>query len=231
MRQLITIITTVVIFSMQLSAHADIKVGIDPSYKPLAFIENGEMTGIEVATANELGKELNEKIEFVTMPFDNLIPALQSDKIDVIMSGMSMTEERKAIIDYSNSYLEIGQMAIIRTKDAAKFSAPRAIFSPGVKVGVQMDTTGNTFADQYLISATIKQYNSADRLFAALRSGEIDFMIHDAPTSWELAQTSEYSDLLPLYRPLTRESLAWAVKKGNTELLNKLNNWTRNEYL
>ena len=212
-----------------LSSHvnAELTIGVNATYKPLIYKEANQLTGIEVATARELSKILGEKITFVEMEWDALIPAVQVGKIDVIMSGMSITPERKTLVDFSTPYLETGQMAIIRLKDAGRFSTPRAIFQNGAKVGVEHNTTGHDFAKQTLLSATIKSYTTTDEIFSALRSGEIDFFIHDAPTSWKLAQTAEYSDLLALYRPLSSEFLAWAVKKGNSSLLTRLNNGLR----
>lgn len=215
-----------IILALSLSSlsSAELRIGVNPTYKPLIYKEGSKLTGIEVATAKELAKILDEKITFVEMNWDALIPAVQKGEIDAIMSGMSITEARKGLVDFSHSYLEIGQMAIIRSKDAGRLSAPRAIFQSGSKVGVEQGTTGQSFAKDFLISANIKSYENPDQIFAALRSGEVDFFLHDAPTSWKLAQTMEHSDLLALYRPLTKESLAWAVKKGNTALLQRLNN-------
>ncbi|MEH6558562.1 MAG: ABC transporter substrate-binding protein [Oceanicoccus sp.] len=198
-------------------------VGVNPSYRPLVFKENDKLVGIDPATAMEVGKLLSRDIEFREMDFKALIPALQSGDIDVIMSGMSITDERKKQVDFSDSYLEIGQMAIVSMSRIGSLSYPTAIFNEGRTVGVEPGTTGETYAKEYLATATIKTYSTPKEAFVALRSNEIDYYIHDAPTSWKIGQTGEHSDLMPLYRSLTKEHLAWAVKKGNSSLLDDLN--------
>ena len=200
-----------------------LRVGINPYYKPLAYKQDGELTGIEPATALAVGKQLSRDIQFVELAWDDLLPALQKGDIDVIMSGMSVTEERKKRVDFSTTYLDIGQMAIIRISDAGSLSYPGALYKQGRTVGVEPNTTGESYAREFLTTAIIKTYITPSLAFTALRNGDINYYIHDAPTSWELAQTQEYNDLLPLYRSLSNESLAWAVKKGNSALLADLN--------
>ena len=92
-----------------------------------------------------------------------------------------------------------------------------------MRIGVQPNTTGNRFARDQLPEATISHYQDSHAAFKALRDRQIDMYIHDAPTSWRLAINRENDDLLGLFRPLTRENLAWAVRKDNVELLAKLN--------
>tara|TARA_B110000902_G_scaffold267308_1_gene360242 strand:+ start:32779 stop:33549 length:771 start_codon:yes stop_codon:yes gene_type:complete len=217
-------ISLILIVTYSLGAMAEpLVVGVNPYYRPLVFKENGTLVGIDPATAMEVGKLLSRDIEFQEMDFNALIPALISGDIDVIMSGMSITDERKQFVDFSESYLEIGQMAIVAMSKIGSLSYPAAIFDEGRTVGVEPGTTGETYTKDYLSTATIKTYTTPAAAFTALRSGEIDYYIHDAPTSWKIAETNDYSDLMPLYRSLTKEHLAWAVKKGNLSLLNDLN--------
>ena len=197
-------------------------VGVNPEYRPMVFKENGELNGIEPMMALEVGKLLGRTIEFKEMQWAQLIPALESGEIDVIMSGMSVTELRKQQVDFTRPYLEIGQMAIIRMQDIGSLSLPGAMARPGMKIGVEPATTGEAYARGFN-EATIKLYDNPELAFAALRRGDINFYVHDAPTSWKIAQSSDYGDLMPLYRPLTKEQLAWAVKKDNQKLLDELN--------
>ena len=199
-------------------------VGVNPEYTPLIYKENGKLTGIDHATALEVGKSLHKEVVFKEYPWNELIPALENGDIDVIMSGMSITDARAERVNFSHPYLEIGQMAIIRTADTGRLNYPGSMLKSGVAVGVEADTTGADFAREYLIEAEIKPYTNTVEAFAALRAKEIDFFIHDAPTSWNLAQSKDTSDLMALYTPLTNESLAWAVNKNNDALLAELNN-------
>jgi ABC-type amino acid transport substrate-binding protein len=202
-----------------------IRAGVSPDYPPVAFQQDGEVRGIEADLAFRLEADFGVEVEFVPMKFDELIPALEAGKIDVIMSGMSITIDRRARVDFTDSYKEVGQMALIRKKDRARLSNPAAMKAEGVRVGVQRETTGELYARGKLEKASIKTFESADRGIAALRKGEVDYFIHDAPTIWHTVGRPRHEDpdLTGLYRLLTEEHLAWAVKKDNGELRGFLN--------
>jgi len=93
-----------------------------PDYAPVAFVENGEFKGVEADLARQLTADYGVQIEFVESRVDELIPALQAGQIDVIMSGMSETFDRKAQVDFCDSYKEVGQMALVRKVDFTRLS-------------------------------------------------------------------------------------------------------------
>jgi ABC-type amino acid transport substrate-binding protein len=198
-------------------------VGLSPDYEPLAFKDSGKLVGIEPDNAHEIGAALGMKVRFVEMPFEQLLPALASKKIDVVMSGLSITEERKTQVAYVEPFMQVGQMAIIRNSDIARFGYPRAIYGAGVRVGVEPGTTGAMFVQQSMLDVVALDYSRPEEAFAALRANQIDVYIHDAPTSWRIANSGNDSDLFSLYRLLTDEQLAWAVRKDDRQLLDKLN--------
>ena len=93
----------------------------------------------------------------------------------------------------------------------------------GVRVGVEPGTTGARYVESELPAAQVKNYDNAAAAFSALRHNEIDVYIHDAPTSWQLATSNNDNDLISLYKPLTEEQLAWAVRKDDQQLADMLN--------
>lgn len=200
-----------------------LRVALSPDYMPLAFKLDGELRGIEVDNAREVGRILGRPVEFVPMNSTAYIDALNSGEVDVVMGGYSITPERSAEVDFARSFMQIGQMAIILADRAGSLSYPRALFQKGIKIAVEPGTTGQSYVLESYPLADFRLYNTPDEAFEALRKREVDVYIHDAPTSWSLASSRENQDLLSLYRPLTREELAWAVKKGNKELLGQLN--------
>tara|TARA_R110000823_G_scaffold291009_6_gene409359 strand:+ start:22680 stop:23426 length:747 start_codon:yes stop_codon:yes gene_type:complete len=202
---------------------ADLRVGLSPGYPPLAYLQDGRVVGMEADHILALEKILNREMRVVQMPFEKLIPALLADEIDVIMSGLSVTEERAAQVAFSEPYLEIGQMAIVHRDKIAHFAQPWSIYREGVRIGVEPGTTGAQFAERELESAEVKFFADSAAAFAALRRDDIDLYIHDAPTSWQLATSDDNSDLISLYQALTSEPLAWAVRKDDQRLLDSLN--------
>lgn len=200
-----------------------LRVGISADYEPLAFKRDGELVGIEVDNAREVARILHRRLKLVEMHMGEFIPALQNGKIDVVMSGFSVTAERRQQVAFAEAYMHVGQMAIVRTADAVKFSDPRALSQDGVRIAVEPGTTGENYAVNHFGRALIQNFPDAERAFAALRSGVSDVYIHDAPTSWLLATSTADQDLFSLYRLMTREGLAWAVRMDNKPLLKQLN--------
>lgn len=208
------------------SAHAlaaGLKVGVSGDYPPLVYKKDGLIVGIEADNVKAVGDVLGQTMTLVEMPFKELIPALQAGKIDVIMSGMSVTPERSELVTFTDPYMEIGQMAIISTDKVGQYAQPWSIYQKGVRIGVEPGTTGAAFAEKDLPDAEVSFFADSAAAFAGLRRDEIDLYIHDAPTSWQLATSTDNSDLISLYKPLTKEQLAWAVRKDDPALAEALN--------
>jgi polar amino acid transport system substrate-binding protein len=226
-------------------AATELRVGIAAIYPPLAFKQDGELTGIEVQFAQQLGTDLGVKITFVETPFPELIPALRAQRIDIIMSGMSITDDRKKLVSFTQPYLRVGQMRLMRREDVERLKSRAAMNRPTTRIGVVTGTTGETYVRAHLGRATIEGFADVDAAVAALRADRIDVFIHDAPSIWRIVGGFESTEhqLQGEYEPLTEEYLAWAVRKndhlrdrlntvlhtwrGNGELEHVLDHWIR----
>lgn len=207
------------------AAGPPLRIGIAPNYPPLAFAQNGVLKGIEVEFAKRLGPALGRPIELVQTKWENLPDRLADKKIDMIMSGTSITEARKEKVNFTTPYLEVGQMVIIRDADYLTLHDPKAMDRPTSRVGFVSRTTGDQWARANLKKAKLLGYANTEEGVAALRANQIDFFIQDAPAVWNVTGgfKSENKDLRGLYKPLTKEELAWVVPKDNPELLAQLN--------
>ena len=212
-----------VLVSTAASAAGALKVGMSADYPPLHFREGGKVHGIEADNVRTVSEILSRPMKIVILPFDELIPALESGKIDVIMSGLSVTAERSQRVQFSDAYLRVGQMAIMHKSKVGSYSQPWAVYREGVRIGVEPGTTGAAFAERELKEAEVRFYENPPAAFEGLRKDEIDLYVHDAPTSWQLANSMENDDLISLYAPLTEEMLAWAVRKDDAALASELN--------
>src|SRR5262249_52015304 len=96
---------------------SQIRVGGTPNYPPLIFKEDGQLRGLEADFARQIGEDTGAKIVFVELPWEEEIPALEKNKVDVVMSGLSVTEDRAARVAFVTPYAEVGQMALIRNAD------------------------------------------------------------------------------------------------------------------
>ncbi len=205
------------------SLRAPLRVGVSTDYPPVIFEQDGEIVGIEAELARYAADRLGRRLAFVQLPFEELIDALDREDVDVVMSGLSITEGRSRRVRFTEPYMKVGQLAIIRARDVARFGRIRSIRRLDARVGYERGTTGETFVADNLTRATSFAFESADEGIRSLRAGRIDYFVHDAPTVWRLAGDPAHRDLIGLYRPLTEEYLAWAVRRGNRELLEELN--------
>jgi len=216
---------------------AELKIGITPNYPPLAFKENGQIKGVEADFASLLGKQLGVKTTLVELPWEELIPALSGGKIDVIMSGMSITGPRTEYADFTVPYMPVGQMALVRKVELSRRRDQGAMDQTGVRVGVIQNTTGDYWARRNLKQATVMGFTSVDEGVAALRGDSIDYFVTDAPIVWQLTSRAakQNQDLAGVYRPLTTEYLAWAVRRDDDSLRHQLNTtlllWEQNGQL
>jgi polar amino acid transport system substrate-binding protein len=214
---------TLLVTSAIASAKPALRVGVSPDSPPMSYHESGHLSGIDIAAAESIGKLLKRDVKFVEKKTEDLIPALQAGEIDVIMSGMPVTSEYSEKISFTDSYLSGGQMAIIRFNDAGRFGFKGALFRPGTRIAVEKNSRGEKFSQQRLQNAKLSICNSAAEALQKLKASEVDFVVHDAPTTWALANNKDTQDLMGLNTPLTEENLAWAVAKNNTELLQAIN--------
>ena len=203
-----------------------LRVGIAPNYPPLAFKEDGKLAGIEVDFANRLGAALGRRVVLVETPWDDLGKALFEEKtIDIVMSGTSITEQRKQKVDFTDPYLNVGQMVLIRDADYPRLRNAKALDTSNLRVGFISNTTSEHYARQHLSRATLEGFPDTDAGVAALRDKQIDAFITDAPAVWRVTGGffSKETQLRGLYEPLTHEQLAWAVRKGDHKLRTQLN--------
>jgi ABC-type amino acid transport substrate-binding protein len=200
------------------------RIGISPDYMPLAYKDpTVGLVGVEVDFANQLGKDLGKTIVFVETPFPELIQALVEDRIDIIMSGMSITREREKLVSFTDSYATIGQMVLVRAKDRSAFPDVQSFSKFTSRIGFVQETTGEMAAKAFFPRATLAPQPTVDGGIAALRKGEIEVFIHDAPTIWRIAGNPNEKELTGLYWPLTKEPLAWAVRKDDESFRFALN--------
>ncbi len=199
-----------------------LRVGVAPSYPPVVFEQDGEIVGIEADLARGLGARLGRRVVFESFDERELIDALERGEVDVVMSGLSITPERAARVRFCLPYLQVGQLALIRSADLGRFGRIHTIRRPGARVGFVLGTTGEQFVASELARATSFGFDDVEAGVRSLRAGRIDFFVHDAPTVWRIAGDPEQRDLHGLYQLLTQEELAWAVRRDDAELKARL---------
>ena len=193
-----------------------ITLATNAEFPPYEYYEGQEIVGIDVDFINAIGEKLGKEIVIEDMAFDSIIPAIQSGKADIGMAGMTVTEDRLANVDFTETYVHTSQAIIVNTdSDAIKSSADLE----GKTIGVQLGTTGDTYAGD--VTDKVERYNKGFEAAMALSQGKIDAVVIDESVAKALAEGTE--NLAVLDEPFTEEDYAIAVKKGNQELVDELN--------
>jgi polar amino acid transport system substrate-binding protein len=206
-------------------AVATLRVGIAPIYPPLAFKRDGKIVGVEAQFARKLGPALGTEISVVELSWDDLVPALRERRIDIIMSGMSISQARADLVGFAHPYLRVGQMMVFRSADAKRLRDQTAINKPRTRVGFVAGSAGEVYVRDQLSDAKPKSFESADAAVTALRSSGIDVFVDDAASIWRITapENDATHELVGRYEPLTKEYLAWATRTDDIQLLARLN--------
>ena len=200
-----------------------LRVGVSPNSQPLIFKQGGQIMGIEADFAQKLGQALNRKVVFVEMAWDKQIDALEANKTDVIMSGMSITPARSMRINFANPYLHSGLSAAFRRANVETASLlANVLRNQEKRVGYVNNTTGEFFCMKRFAKARKNGYANAQSGINALKSGKIDMFVHDAPIIWWLSANNE-AEVVSFPELLNVEPLAWGVGKHNMALLDEIN--------
>lgn len=197
-------------------------VGIDTSYAPFEFQQGGEYKGIDIELMNAIAELQGFEIELNPMNFDDIIPALEARELDIAIAGMSITEERQEIVDFSDPYYDAG-LALAVTTDSTDITSLEDL--EGKVVGVKNGTTGSKFLydnrDEY--GYRISSFDESPTMFAEMENGYLDAVVEDYPVIAYAMSTKDLEIKIAEER-LTTEQYGIAVLKGeNDELLEQIN--------
>lgn len=186
-------------------------------FPPYEFHDGGEIVGIDVEIAAAIAAEMGKDFEVEDIAFDSIIPEVQSGKADFGAAGMTVTEDRKQSVDFSDSYATATQVIIVKA-DNEDIASPDDL--EGKTIGVQLGTTGDIYASD-IADATIEQYNKGFEAVQALTQNKIDAVIIDGEPAKVFVAENEGLKILD--EAFTTEEYAICVKKGNQELLDGIN--------
>lgn len=199
-------------------------VGIDGQYPPFSMMDtNGEATGFDVESMRWIAKDQGMDVKFEAIAWDGIIPALNAGKIDLVYAGMTITDERKEKINFSNPYWTVNQSVVIRDDSNITFEEVQA---GKAVLGSQRGTTGAYWVEDNLITPglmprdNLKLYESAPIAIDDLSSGRIDAVVFDSTTINDIIE-GKPMHVIGAFE--TNEVFGIAVRKDDTALLDKLN--------
>ena len=200
------------------AAGGKLVMATNAEFPPYEYHDGDAIVGIDAEIAKAIADELGMELEIEDIAFDSIIPEIVSGKADMGLAGMTVTEDRMQSVDFSNTYAKASQKIIV-TEDS-EIASPDDL--KGVIVGVQLGTTGDIYvSDLEADGTTVERYSKGFEAVQALSQGKIDAVVIDGePAKTFVAETE---GLKILEESFTDEEYAIAVKKGNTELLEKIN--------
>jgi polar amino acid transport system substrate-binding protein len=207
--------------SCALKPKSTLVVGMELNYPPFEMLDpQGKPTGISVEMANELGKFLDKHVQIQNIPFDGLIPALKTGKIDLIISSMTETPERAKSIDFSDPYLHTG-LCVLVNKTAPIDSITQAD-QPNISVAVKQGTTGQLYAQQHLKRARILVLEKEDACVLEVIQNKAQAFIYDQMSifkHWQQHQDSTKTIL----KPFQEERWAVGIRSDDQALKAQVN--------
>ncbi len=185
-------------------------------FAPYEYYEGDKIVGIDVEIAEAIAAKLGVELVINDIAFDSIIPEVTAGKADIGMAGMTVTEDRKQNVDFSDTYASAKQVIITNTGSAVKTAADLE----NKIIGVQLGTTGDIYASD-VAGATLERYSKGFEAIQALSQGKIDAVILDEqPAKYYI---KDQTNLHILDEAFADEQYAIAIKKGNTALVEKIN--------
>ena len=189
-------------------------------FPPYEFMEDGKVVGIDAEIAQAIATKLGKELKIENVDFDSLIPGVQTNKYDFVMAGMTVTDERKEQVDFTQTYATGVQVSIV--KEVSAITSADDLFKDGAnnKIGVQLSTTGDLYCtwdieDEGL--GTVERYNKGADAVMALNSGKVDCVVIDNEPAKVFVENNPGLKILDT--EYITEDYAAAVSKDNPELL------------
>jgi polar amino acid transport system substrate-binding protein len=196
-------------------------IATDATYPPFEFVDaKGQISGVDIEVGREIGKALGREVQFRNINFDGLITALRTGSVDLVLSSMTATPERRQSIDFSEPYVKTG-LAILVAKDSTVQSAAD-LKTPGRKIVVRLGTTGETWARENLKDAKIIALDADVSCVMEVVNSSVDAWIYDQLSIMN-HHAKHPEKTRALLAPLREEVWAVGLKKGNEELKTKVN--------
>lgn len=192
-------------------------MGTNATFPPYEYKDGDAVVGIDPDIAQALADKLGLKLEVVDMEFDSLVASVQSGKVDIVLAGMTVNEERKKNVDFTDSYANGVQVIIVADgSDIATFDD-----LAGKLIGVQQGTTGHVYCSDDWGEGNVVAFQSGAAAVQALQQGKVDCVVIDQEPAKAFVEANDGLKILDTQ--YANEDYAAAVSKKNPELTEALN--------
>jgi polar amino acid transport system substrate-binding protein len=200
--------------------NAALRVGTEPSFAPFEFQDDKskDYAGFDMDLIRAIAKQMGTEVQIQSMGFDALVPALEAKSVDVVISGMTINEERAKKVKFSKPYYKSG-LAIIVKNDNTTINSFNDL--AGKNIAVQIGTSGAEEAKK-IKDAKVREFNTPPEAFMELKAGGVDAVINDKPVNDYFIKQAGGQDTKQVGEPLTSEDYGIAVAGNNAELAAKI---------
>jgi polar amino acid transport system substrate-binding protein len=212
----------------QILKNGELRVGFEAGYMPFEMTDKkGNFVGFDIDVAKEMAKAMKVKFTPVNTAWDGIIPALVTGKFDIIMSGMTITQERNLKVNFAEPYIIVGQTILIDKKYGGAVKSYKDLNDPKYIVTSKLGTTGEQAVKRMIPKATYKSFETETEAALEVVNGKAAAFVYDLPYNVVFMAQQGKDKLIFLDKPFTYEPLAWAVNKGDPDFLNWLDNFLR----
>jgi polar amino acid transport system substrate-binding protein len=199
----------------------ELTVCSDTPYEPFEFEgTDGEQTGYDIDLLRAIAGDADLTLEVKDLPFDGILGSLAAGDCDVVASAVTITDERKEQVDFSDPYFDADQSLLVDKADEATYAKLADL--AGKRIGVQSGTTGESYANEHKPEgATIVSFEDADAMFAAMTSGDVVALLQDFPVNAYRAQKDDQFAVTEKFP--TGEQYGFAVAKGKSAIVTFVN--------
>ncbi len=223
----------------------ELRIGLEVGYMPFEMIDKRSglrqkeirhggfrrkgrqlsLMGFDIDMGIEMAKALGVKPVFVDTLWPSIIPALNLGRFDVIFGGMSVTEGRKAQVDFADPFMTVGQTVLLNAKHKNSVQSYEDLNDPKFVVVSKPGTTGEAAVQRLIPKATYKTANTETQGATMVLKGQADAFIYDFPFNAVFYAMNTSDQLVFLDQPFTKEPIAWAIRKNDPDFMKFLNDF------
>lgn len=209
---------------LELDQAGQMLVGSDLDFAPFEFVEDGEIKGFDIDLVNEIAGRLDLEVEYLNASFDTIFTQLAAGEFDAIVSAITITEERRETIEFSEPYFAANQALVVKADSDIGGAADLA----GMDVGAQAGTTGLDYAQENFTDARVVEFPSYPAAFTALEADQLDAVIADLPVAAEqdarsdtimIAEEIDTNELYGIGVPQESENLRAAINSALADII------------
>ncbi len=193
-------------------------VGTNAEFPPFEYLENGEVVGFDVELIHAVAEVLGKKVKIENLSWVGLLPALQGKKVDLIIAGMAITEDRQTIVNFSDVYYVAAEQTIVAHQNSVDLNSVDDLV--GKQVGALLGYTGEILVSD-LEGVHVETYNEAPQAILDLQNGKLDALVLDSLPAENYVKNA--NNLKAIVIEDSEEEYAIAIRKEDTALLADVN--------